>query len=382
MGSLGASLPSFADNESVATLPTINYQLLLNCDEAEMVKLLSVSTREGFFYLDLQDEDVSQTTCGYVDQIYDFMCTWFNQDLDTKLQDLQSNYTDGYGQDQNTHHDETRTSVDLTFVAGISQPDFLLGHTTALATRTKALRYVLSIHHLAGPHLLNPMTDRYHQVSHKGINAPEASVPAIQSERALFEAYLTRANSIARQLLSSLSTASSLPPTERFENWHQTSDDSNSVLVLLRYPYVPPAEQAKTVGHNKHTDIGSITVLFTDQWGLQVMAADSKQWQWVAPRRGCAIINVGDSLRFLSQKKLKSCLHRVVPVDGQASDRYTIAYFLRPDNRASFIDSNGALVTAQHWHDVKYEVFRASQEEQRRDTILTGGLEPVVASGV
>jgi isopenicillin N synthase-like dioxygenase len=172
-----------------------------------------------------------------------------------------------------------------------------------------------------------------------------------------------------------------LPPEERFETFHQMSEDSNSVLVLLRYPYVPHAEQSKIVGHNKHTDIGSITVLFTDQWGLQVMAADSQRWEFVAPRPGCAIINIGDSLRFLSQKKLRSCLHRVVPVDGQTSDRYTIAYFLRPDNRVSFIDSNGVGITAKQWHDAKYEVFRATHEEQRRDTILTGGLEHVEISG-
>jgi hypothetical protein len=100
MGSFGAPIPGLAENMSVATLPTINYQLLLSGDEAEMAKLLSVSTLEGFFYLDLQDEDVVQPTCGYVDQIYDFMRTWFNQDLEIKLQDLQSNYTDGYGQYQ------------------------------------------------------------------------------------------------------------------------------------------------------------------------------------------------------------------------------------------------------------------------------------------
>lgn len=173
-----------------------------------------------------------------------------------------------------------------------------------------------------------------------------------------------------------------LPPDERFETFHQTSEDSNSVLVLLRYPHVPPAQQSSTVGHNKHTDIGSITVLFTDQWGLQVMAADSQQWEFVEPRPGCAIINVGDTLRFLSQKKLRSCLHRVVPVEGQTSDRYTIAYFLRPDNSVSFVDSNGKTVTAEHWHDLKYEVFRATHEEQRHDTILTGGLEPAGISNV
>lgn len=167
-----------------------------------------------------------------------------------------------------------------------------------------------------------------------------------------------------------------LPSSERFESFHQTAEDSNSVLVLLRYPHVPEEQQKKTVGHNKHTDIGSITVLFTNQWGLQVMAAGSNRWEFVEPRPGCAIINVGDSLRFLSQKRLRSCLHRVVPVPGQTWDRYTIAYFLRPDNRVSFVDSNGELVTAQHWHDTKYEVFRATHEEQRQGTVLTGGWSP------
>ncbi|KND92420.1 Gibberellin 20 oxidase 4 [Tolypocladium ophioglossoides CBS 100239] len=333
MGSLDASLPSFAHSLPVAALPTVNYRALLNGDAAEAAKLLSVSVREGFFYLDLQDGG-SATTLENVEQLYQFMRAWFNQPAETKLQDLQSNYTDGY-----------------------KATGFFAGSYDGTRDAYESLK-----------------------VSHKALHAAAASPTAgVQSHRGLFEAYLAQANTIARQLLASLATAMRLPPAERFETFHQTSEDSNSVLVLLRYPYDPPAQQSKSVGHNKHTDIGSITVLFTDQWGLQVMAADSQQWEFVAPRPGCAIINVGDSLRFLSQKKLRSCLHRVVPVDGQTSDRYTIAYFLRPDNRVSFIDSNGELVTAEHWHDVKYEVFRATHEEQRRDTVLTGGLEPVEA---
>ncbi|KAM0264330.1 hypothetical protein ACHAQJ_000820 [Trichoderma viride] len=136
--------------------------------------------------------------------------------------------------------------------------------------------------------------------------------------------------------------ASSLPPTERFEIFHQTSDDSNSALVILRYAYVPPAEQSKTVGHNKHTDIGIIPVPFTNQ-----RSSNPAFTAWFSSTERPAI-------------------------DIQPA--------LRPDNRVSFIDSNGTRVT--HWHDAKYEAFWATQEEQRRDTILTGGLEPVVASGV
>lgn len=138
MGSFGIPLPSFADNVHIATLPTINYQLLLNGDEAEMAKLLSVSIREGFFYLDLRDEEVWQTTCDYIDQIYDFMRTWFSQDQEIKLQDLQSNYTDGYGRYSYTDHRKTRTTLDLISVTGISRPVSLPGPMMALATRMKA----------------------------------------------------------------------------------------------------------------------------------------------------------------------------------------------------------------------------------------------------
>ncbi|KAL3961797.1 hypothetical protein ACCO45_003320 [Purpureocillium lilacinum] len=318
MGVPESPIPSFARGLAVAALPTISYRALVDGDAGETAKLLG--------------EGEPAATLANVDRIYRFMRSWFNQSAETKLQSLQSNYLDGY----------------------------------------KATGF------FAGPY--DGTRDAYEslKVSHKSLDAAsEPLVADVQSHRGLFETYLGQANGIARQLLSSLSSAMFLTGRERFEASHETSADSNSTLVLLRYLYVPPALRSRTVGHNKHTDIGSITVLFTDQWGLQVMAADTQRWEYVPPRAGCAIINVGDSLRFLSRKRLRSCLHRVVPVDGQTSDRYTIAYFLRPDNRVSFVDSNGELVTAEHWHDVKYEVFRATHDEQRRDTVLTGGLEPV-----
>jgi hypothetical protein len=102
----GASLPSFARDLPVAPLLTVNYRALVNGDVAEVTKLLSISIREGFFYLDLQDEGSATTTLSHIDQIYQFMRTWFNQPGETKLQDLQSSYTDGYDHDQDPDHGE------------------------------------------------------------------------------------------------------------------------------------------------------------------------------------------------------------------------------------------------------------------------------------
>ena len=115
--------------------------------------------------------------------------------------------------------------------------------------------------------------------------------------------------------------------------------------MLLHYP---KHEDQTNIGHNKHTDIGSLTLLFSEQWGLQVFTPGERRWAWVQPRpHGHATINVGDSLRFLSGKTLYSCLHRVIPVDGQSQkeDRYSIAYFLRPENSAVYEDADGKRVT-------------------------------------
>lgn len=51
------------------------------------------------------------------------------------------------------------------------------------------------------------------------------------------------------------------------------------------------------MGHNKHTDIGTLTLLFTEQLGLQLelQHPGSDEWEFVAPLAGHAIVNVGDS---------------------------------------------------------------------------------------
>ena len=195
-------------------------------------------------------------------------------------------------------------------------------------------------------------------------------------------------------LLASLSDKQGLQGDARYEHAHRTyvnllhasisqlltvcysiSDHpSRTTLVLFRYPQSD--SNTVGVGHNKHTDIGSLTLLFSEQWGLQVLSPSENKWRFIAPKPGHAIINVGDSLRFLSGKKFWSCVHRVVPTaETQLEHRYSIAYFLRAEDDAQYVDSHGGIVKAKEWHDGKYEVFRQGHEEQERDSVLTGGME-------
>ena len=119
-----------------------------------------------------------------------------------------------------------------------------------------------------------------------------------------------------------------------------------------------------------------MTLLFCESSGLQDLSPETEEWGFIEPKAGHAVINVGDSLRFLSGHRLKSCVHRVIPVTRrQEEDRFSIAYFLRPEDNAVYIDSKGRELSARAWHDEKYNVFREPHEKQENDMVLTGGME-------
>ena len=69
-------------------------------------------------------------------------------------------------------------------------------------------------------------------------------------------------------------------------------------------------------------------------------------------------------------------MHRVIPTaETQQEHRYSIAYFLRAEDDAIYLDSHDHQISAKEWHDGKYEVFRQKHDQQEQDAILTGGME-------
>lgn len=136
----------------------------------------------------------------------------------------------------------------------------------------------------------------------------------------------------AMSILSSLSDSLGLEGDGRFEAYHQTTDSSDTGLKLI---YEPSIDKATDVVENKHTDSGSLTLLFYEQLGLHVYLPEQDRWDFAAvPKPGCALVTVADSLRRLSDLKFHSPLHRVTqPRDG-AVKRYFLSYFLRPSHTA------------------------------------------------
>ncbi|KAL2149104.1 hypothetical protein VTH82DRAFT_1790 [Thermothelomyces myriococcoides] len=165
-------------------------------------------------------------------------------------------------------------------------------------------------------------------------------------------------NTVTKVILSALSTGMGLTGKDRFENSHRNDRPSTTTLSMMHYlPAVETGEDK--VGHQKHTDISSLTLLFSDQWGLQIRPpgeCGAREMGFVRPTPGCAFIHVGDSLRFASGMKFNSCIHRVVPFNPY-EHRYSIAYFLRAEDDTMFQDSEGRWVTARQWHDQKFKAF-------------------------
>ncbi len=108
----------------------------------------------------------------------------------------------------------------------------------------------------------------------------------VASNLKLFDDFMAMTNFILKTMLEHLSDLLGLSqPWERLENWHQDHLASKSTLYFLNYP-----EEVKSMedgcGQNMHTDIGTLTLLFAPEWGLQVPDANTKRG-FALPFTGC-----------------------------------------------------------------------------------------------
>lgn len=305
----------------------MSFDKLLSGSNIEIARLVDICKSLGFFYLDLTG--ARQSVLDNSQSVFQFMERYFDQPLEVKLRDVRQSVTHGY---------------------------------TPAGTYTGAKRGERDCYETL-------------KISEAEMKAWAPQLPySVQENITLFDSFISGSHSIVLKLLECLSTGMGLEGAARFENKHRPDIPARTTMVLFRYPR--QVEEGGGIGHNMHTDIGSLTLLFCESYGLQVLRPESNEWGFIAPKAGHAVINVGDSLRFLSGHQLSSCVHRVLPVtDRQEEHRYSIAYFLRPEDNAVYVDSKGRELSARTWHDEKYNVFREPHEKQEQDMVLTGGME-------
>ena len=132
----------------------------------------------------------------------------------------------------------------------------------------------------------------------------------------------------------------------------------NSILRPIHYFPIenPDSVPADAVRAAEHGDINLITLLMgASADGLQVLRRDGT-WIPITALPDQLVVNVGDMLERLTNKKLKSTIHRVVnpPRHLMNTPRYSIPFFMHPRSEMD-LTALPSCVDASHpklWDDI------------------------------
>ncbi|KAK9423240.1 putative Fe2OG dioxygenase domain-containing protein [Seiridium unicorne] len=238
--------------DSVASLTTISVSKLLEGDEASAAQLLKACTEVGFFYLDLRSPKTDDTLRD-VEQLFKTADDLFNLDVDEKRQYNTDKYND-----------------------------------------SKVHGLVLDCHIQLD--LWEPAN--WYEVSELGLfglgdrMVPFAGPGPIQDAKKPLTSCIRSLHDISLAILSTLYESLGRPEGAPFQDCHRQDQASMTGLGLLRYQ--PLSHTFDKVGHLAHTDAGSLSFVFTNSGGLQVLMPDNS-WQFVEPCPGHAVVNVGDT---------------------------------------------------------------------------------------
>ncbi|OHE96501.1 hypothetical protein CORC01_08264 [Colletotrichum orchidophilum] len=216
-----------------------------------------------------------------------------------------------------------------------------------------------------------------------GISPAPPLPPLVQEHLPLFTSFLKHCQEIATSVHSSLATELGLP-ADTFTSLNRPTESSLSLVRLLKFEASNEAKDLRTALRH-HTDIGTITLLTNVLGGLQVLApghaaSDPEAWLWVRPQPRHLIVNLGDAMVQWTGGLLRSNTHRVTYSPGAQRfvDRYSLAYFMRPEKKASMRrligegdDGDAANMTAGEWEIKKTMAFVTDEA----DTVLVNRRE-------
>ncbi|KAL9073554.1 MAG: hypothetical protein Q9157_004701 [Trypethelium eluteriae] len=197
----------------------------------------------------------------------------------------------------------------------------------------------------------------------------------------LLREFLNKMLLVTSTIHASLSRALKLEVGQRFEDFHRPDQPSPCLLRLLKYHPQPIDERGPPQA--PHIDLGSLTILFTKQPGLQVLPKGVQEWSFVESKSGHAIVNIGDSMSVMTNGLFQSCLHRVSPLPDQCMQtRYSMAYLQRAEARTPLtgvegpdipvIDKSNEVLTSGEWVNRKFGMLRAETHVNDEEWILTG----------
>ncbi|KAF7304103.1 Clavaminate synthase-like protein [Mycena indigotica] len=186
------------------------------------------------------------------------------------------------------------------------------------------------------------------QIEHYNINRQVYNRPHPEPLRpylAEIEAFARHNHfNILHPILRLLAMGMGLPDEALVEQHSFDEAGESSVRFMKYYPRSVDEEQrTKQVWLKGHTDIGSVTILWSQPvGGLQILSPDG-QWRWVRHMENALVINAGDVLTFLCGGFYPATRHRVIqpPADQRGRARVGVFYFAM---------ANDALPLVPHTH--------------------------------
>jgi len=189
-------------------------------------------------------------------------------------------------------------------------------------------------------------------------------------------------------------------PEERLVELHDWNAPGESYVRFMKYYPRPEEDEIKTknVWFKGHTDIGSVTVLWSQPVAaLQILSPEGK-WQWAKHVDNAIVINIGDSLEFLSGGFYKATIHRVVqpPPSQHGYPRLSLFFFGLPDDDVvlkPLVDESPVLQrvgvqkrfeedkapTAEVWRKTRTSVYGKSELKQEG---ADGAIEVQTLNGI
>ncbi|KAL1745532.1 hypothetical protein HDZ31DRAFT_73471 [Schizophyllum fasciatum] len=183
-------------------------------------------------------------------------------------------------------------------------------------------------------------------------------------------------------------------PEDTLVDQHRFEDAGESSVRFMKYHPRTDYEELKTknVWLKGHTDIGSITILWSQPvGGLQILSPDG-QWRWVRHIENALVINAGDVMEFLCGGYYPATRHRVVlpPADQRSIPRLGVFYFamaadrtrLAPHAESAVLGAAGVRRLCPAGEEPTMEAWRTHRTRSYGTAELTKGQEKNVEEEV
>ncbi|ESZ95458.1 oxidoreductase [Sclerotinia borealis F-4128] len=333
----------FPGDVPTAELKTLTLSKLLAGDVDESSHLFKACTTSGFFLLDLRGTPSGEELLQNGKDIIELSHTLFNLELSEKLKysaSLKNHY--GYKPMGISKVDANGTPDRCEFW-GISKDDAIGNHS------------------------------------------PTPWPPTIVENRPLLKSFATQCHDLCLHILGHFEQNLHISEGQ-LTSLHRSFKPSADQIRMTKFAAQPGIDRRPSLV--PHTDIGTLTLVWNVLGGLQILPAGApsnadEYWEFVKPKEGCIVVNVGDAMVKFTNGLARSNLHRVNYAPGEQAkhERHSLVYFLRPEDEVKMVELEGSDVMNYEEKEKNEVIYNVKDWVQMRFDQLREGGGVVASSG-